>query len=828
MGKESKEPATVPLWVQVDKDYLLEKGRYIKPDTVRPSSNVRRVRETGVKLLYDILREQGWSNEKGLRVKELSPGPDGKRYYGCIDGMHRITAIHRLQEEEEAELKKVDKDKRDPLRYWTRLEVLASVYSETLPRSVEIQLAVEANWATSVMVKTTMFDMLSAMAEIRRGLLGEHNAKVQEKIDQGAADTEENDDEDEEKAKKMVDDNGEEDEEEQVGGKKGRKKKKRGRKPKRVKSRKKRGGPTKKKLGSLSVGLLKTPSDIPRDWVSDAYYKGGRGSYAQSTVGTFSSLLYRFDGCPRSWAELERICNTPETEMAVNNSNLYTTEFSSELSDGVKYWILRRLCGEFKNNGKGLSKIKSRKVMAKQICVVREVEKLASIFKTSLLDFQWGNAELEEILREGLENGAFDKEIPQSPSERQKLNNNPGTLLSSFDILVENYHEAGRDALEGFHREKLAQVHQDEDEDEEDEDEEEEEEGQVEGAEKDGEGKEHQGEEEQGGEWCRKRRLSRSEETTQEKKLKKRRRDKEVPKWISRGGTLRLFGQSFEEFLDSKEFEKIKGKARLVLTDPPYNVLKGVDHDRITEAQMQKFANGAFDILCRGGCLLVFCTWQQLAPWYKILKDAGFLVCSIPMHIVMMRNVNKKSNFLQNIVEYCVFGIAKVAKPGDPDVFLRWKKTSYINSKEPFPANTNCMVHFPSAEERKFLMKGVGENATPWRPQEKPLNLIRELVKRFSPPNSLIVDLFAGTFTTAMAAHKQGREFVGCEIDEELFKAAVERVQRFCTQESVSEENGTEEKANEEKATEEKATEENATEENATTGSASSDPDIPQ
>ena len=43
---------------------------------------------------------------------------------------------------------------------------------------MEIQLAVEANFATSVMVRTTMFDMLSAMAEIRKGLLAEHNAEI--------------------------------------------------------------------------------------------------------------------------------------------------------------------------------------------------------------------------------------------------------------------------------------------------------------------------------------------------------------------------------------------------------------------------------------------------------------------------------------------------------------------------------------------------------------------------------------------------------------------------------------------------------------------------
>ena len=747
------EEASVPLWRKVDEDYLLEKGRYIDPRTVRPSSNVRRIRESGVKLLYGILREQGWSNEKGLRVRELPTGPDGKQQYGCIDGMHRISAIQRLAEEEERALSELAENDRESKRYWTRLEVLASVYSKELPRSVEIQLAVEANFATSVMVRTTMFDMLSAMAEIRKGLLDEHNAEIAE-----------------EESEEEEDEEGEEEGEEE-----GRRRKKRGRKSKKdrrrgkKKKKMKKGRTCKKTMGSPDVGRLETPADVPIRWVSKAYYEGGVGSYAEPTVGTFCSLLYRFDNCPHSWAELERICNSPETETAVNNSNLYTSEFSPELSDGMKFWILRRLCGEFKaNKYKGLSKSKSKNMMAKQVCVLHEVEKLASLFKTNLLDFKWGNDELEKILRDGLENGHFDKEIPTSAEERKELNDNPGTLLSAFDVLVENYHEAGRDALDQFHRQSLEEEREGE-----------EAEGVEETMEVDDGGEEV--EQVEPGTKRRLRSASRSATSTAAKKM--RGEDEEVPMWESAGGTLRLFGQSFESFLKSKEFDKIKNTARLVLTDPPYNVLKGVDHDRITEAQMREFANGAYAILRRGGCLLVFCTWQQLTLWYKILANAGFLVCPTPMHVVMMRNVNKRSNFLQNIVEYCIYAIAKVGKPGDSDVWLRWKSTTYLNAKEPFPAHTNCMVHFPSGEERKLLMKEDGDGKTAWRPQEKPLSLIRELVKRFSPPGSLVVDLFAGTFTTAMAAHKQGRRFVGCEIDKDLFKASIRRLEVFCTEE---------------------------------------------
>ena len=118
---------------------------------------------------------------------------------------------------------------------------------------MEIQLAVEANFATSVMVRTTMFDMLSAMAEIRKGLLDEHNAEIPEE-DLGVVLSQES----------LSD---------QEDRRRGKKKKKR-------KKKKKKGRTCKKTLGSPDVGPLETPADVPILWVSKAYYEGGVGSYA--------------------------------------------------------------------------------------------------------------------------------------------------------------------------------------------------------------------------------------------------------------------------------------------------------------------------------------------------------------------------------------------------------------------------------------------------------------------------------------------------------------------------------------------------------------------
>ena len=696
--------------------------------SIRPSANARDVRESGVKVLYEILKAQGWSQEKGLRVKEMPVGNDGEHYYGCIDGMHRVTALKRLREEEEQMLKKIeDADEKKAKKYWTDLKVLASVYIVTLPRSVEIQIAVEANKSTSVMVNMTIFDMLSSMAEVRKVLQEEHNAEVREFVQE-----EEEEKSDEERPQ-----------------------------------------------------VFEKASDVPQAWVTDACFgEGGSiGSYAKPTITTFTSLLYRFDGCPVAWEELRRLCASPDTEKAVNNTNLYTSEFSAKLPDGVKYWILRRLLGEYKKGGKSLSKSRSKKMMAETIFVLREVEKLCKLFGTTLIEFKWDSAELGKELREGIEEGLFDKEIPRRKAEREALNENPAILLCSFERLVQEYH--GREALERFQRERLREslvkgdgkevVHEEAGVGEKDDG----------GDEGDVNDDDSGGEEDEGGGVGTEDGLTgrkRSREVG-ERKNEARKRSKtttetgengtSVPTWISEEGGCRIFGQSFEDFLRSKEFNKIKGKARLVLTDPPYNILEGVEHDRITERQMKKFAHGAYDLLCAGGCLLVFCSWQQLSRWTRFLEKARFKVCPIPLHVIMKRNVQNKSNFFQNIVEYCVFAIAKVKEPGDKRVYLRWQTPPVYTTEEgSFPAHTNCLLHNVVPGARKLMKK----KDVPWRTQEKPLELIQELILRFSPTSSLVVDLFAGTFTTALACHKVGRRFVGCEIDCELFEAAKVRV----------------------------------------------------
>src|SRR3990167_3443655 len=61
-------------------------------------------------------------------------------------------------------------------------------------------------------------------------------------------------------------------------------------------------------------------------------------------------------------------------------------------------------------------------------------------------------------------------------------------------------------------------------------------------------------------------------------------------------------------------------------------------------------------------------------------------------------------------------------------------------------------------------------------PTQKPLSLIKEFVQLFTDPGDLILDPFAGSFTTARAAKDLGRRCVAIEISEKHCEAGARRM----------------------------------------------------
>lgn len=61
-------------------------------------------------------------------------------------------------------------------------------------------------------------------------------------------------------------------------------------------------------------------------------------------------------------------------------------------------------------------------------------------------------------------------------------------------------------------------------------------------------------------------------------------------------------------------------------------------------------------------------------------------------------------------------------------------------------------------------------------PTIKPLPIIERIVLNSSRPGDVVLDPFMGSGTTGVAAVRNGRSFIGCEIDGDYFLTAAMRI----------------------------------------------------
>lgn len=62
----------------------------------------------------------------------------------------------------------------------------------------------------------------------------------------------------------------------------------------------------------------------------------------------------------------------------------------------------------------------------------------------------------------------------------------------------------------------------------------------------------------------------------------------------------------------------------------------------------------------------------------------------------------------------------------------------------------------------------------------KPVKLIEELIKTYSNPGETVLDLCAGSMTTAIAAANTGRHYICFEKDPDIYARGIERFKREC------------------------------------------------
>jgi site-specific DNA-methyltransferase (adenine-specific) len=180
----------------------------------------------------------------------------------------------------------------------------------------------------------------------------------------------------------------------------------------------------------------------------------------------------------------------------------------------------------------------------------------------------------------------------------------------------------------------------------------------------------------------------------------------------------------------------------LVVTDPPYGMSFQSNHRNIKHKAIENDDNldwlGAWVIELERVCkkdahLYIFCSWHNIDIFKQKLGE-HFNV----KNILIWEKNNTGMGDLEGdyapkyeMILFCSNGKKKLNGSRDSNI-LKAKKTNNEN-----------------------------------HPTEKPVNLISYLIEKSSKENDVVLDTFAGSFSTAQACKKTNRNFICFEIEKE-------------------------------------------------------------
>ena len=226
-----------------------------------------------------------------------------------------------------------------------------------------------------------------------------------------------------------------------------------------------------------------------------------------------------------------------------------------------------------------------------------------------------------------------------------------------------------------------------------------------------------------------------------------------------------------------------KNQFKLIFADAPYNIGKVFGQTKERWGKMEyvewckKWIDESMRILRNDG-VLCFMSATQFMPYLDCYVDSKYSVFSRIIWFYDSSGVQSKYNFgsrYEPIVivtknkKHVTFNRKNAmikTKTGADRKLVDYRKTP------PQPYNTQRILgNVWSIPRVRFRM-----NEYETHPTQKPEKLLDRIIKIFTNKNDLILDPFAGTFTTGAVSKNLGRRSVGIEIEEEYYKIGLRRM----------------------------------------------------
>lgn len=226
------------------------------------------------------------------------------------------------------------------------------------------------------------------------------------------------------------------------------------------------------------------------------------------------------------------------------------------------------------------------------------------------------------------------------------------------------------------------------------------------------------------------------------------------------------------------------GSVNLIFADPPYNIGKdfGKVKDKLAKdeyiAWCQRWIDECWRILAPDGTFY-FMTATQNMPFLDVYVDEKYNVLSRIVWFYDSSGVQSKKYYgslyepilmlVKNLKKYTFNAddILVEARTGAVRKLIDYRKDPpqpYSNKKVP-----GNVWEFPRV---RYRMKEY-EN----HPTQKPFALLERIILASSNPGDIVLDPFAGTFTTNAVAYQNGRKTIGIEINEDFYKIGLRRLE---------------------------------------------------
>ena len=208
---------------------------------------------------------------------------------------------------------------------------------------------------------------------------------------------------------------------------------------------------------------------------------------------------------------------------------------------------------------------------------------------------------------------------------------------------------------------------------------------------------------------------------------------------------------------------------KLIVTDPPYSLPSWTGGGFMDASKADWIAEMDVDNLSRGYSIEAF---ADLAERIQDGKINAYFFCNklqIPDYFKVY--VEKKK---------CKFDILSWHKSNamptfkgkyltDTEYILYFRNKGGCNPKNYDDAKTWFLGDINQSDKKKWK-----------HPTIKPLTIVKTLIRNSSEEGDLVFDGFLGSGTTRVAAYAEGRDFVGCELDEKWFNVQQERYEKEC------------------------------------------------